>query len=186
MLKGEKVVLREKRLEDAANDYAWRSDEELARLDAAPTLSAPFVEFLASYADELRYPSPYRHRFAIETLGGKHIGNCMYYDIDAARGEAELGIMIGDRDYWGQGYGTDAVTTLLDHVFSTTRLNRIYLNTLDWNIRAQRCFGKCGFVPVDQAKRRNRHFVLMEIYRNSWEKHTSRGGGRSPKQKQEG
>jgi len=183
VLKGKKVVLREKRLEDAANDYAWRSDEELARLDAAPTLKAPFIEFLASYADELRYPSPQRRRFAIETLDGKHIGNCMYYDIDEDRGEAELGIMIGDRDYWDQGYGADAITTLLDHIFSITKLNRIYLNTLDWNIRAQRCFQKCGFVPLERAKRHNRNFIIMEIHRSSREKGLSVKGH---KKKQEG
>lgn len=186
MLKGKKVVLREKRLEDAANDYAWRSDEELARLDAAPTLRMSFMEFLANYADELRYPSPQRRRFAIETLDGKHIGNCMYYDIDEDRGEAELGIMIGDRDYWDQGYGADAITTLLDHIFSTTKLNRIYLNTLEWNIRAQRCFQKCGFVPIEQARRHNRDFIVMEIYRSSWERSASAKGVRARKEKREG
>ncbi|MBE0415631.1 MAG: GNAT family N-acetyltransferase [Dehalococcoidia bacterium] len=170
MKKGQKVVLREKRLEDAAKDYAWRSDYELARLDAAPTLKISFMDFLASYADELRLPSPRRRRFAIETLDGMHIGNCMYYDIDDGKGQAELGIMIGERDYWDQGYGTDAITTLLEHIFNTTSLERIYLKTLEWNIRAQRCFEKCGFVPYKRVKRCNSNFIVMEIYRNSWQK----------------
>ena len=52
MLRGQKVILRGKRLEDAENDYAWRSDEELARLDAAPTMRIPFAYFLDNYADE--------------------------------------------------------------------------------------------------------------------------------------
>lgn len=186
MLKGEKVVLREKRLEDAANDYAWRSDEELARLDAAPVLKMSFLDFLANYADELRYPSPQRRRFAIDTLDGRHIGNCMYYDIDVDKGQAELGIMIGDRDYWNQGYGTDAITFLLDHIFSTTRLEKVYLNTLEWNIRAQRCFEKCDFVPVGRVKRQNRDFTRMEIYRSSWEKWASLKGDQSEERKQEG
>ncbi len=169
MLKGLKVVLREKRLEDAANDYAWRCDEELAHYDATITLKLPFADFLADYAEELRYLSQQRRRFAIENLEGKHIGNLMYYDIDEVKGEAELGVMIGDRDYWDQGYGTDAITTLLHHIFSTTTLNRIYLNTLDWNLRAQKCFKKCGFIPCGQAKRYNGTFVIMEIHRSSWQ-----------------
>lgn len=185
MLKGEKVVLRAKRLEDAANDSTWRSDEELARLDAAPPLKMSFMDFLANYADELRYPSPQRRRFAIDTLDGKHIGNCMYYDIDEDKGQAELGIMIGDRDYWDQGYGTDAIAILLDHIFSTTKLERVYLNTLEWNIRAQRCFEKCGFVPVGRAKRQSSNFIRMEIYRSSWEKSASLKGDQSEKGKQE-
>jgi len=168
MLKGRKIVVRGKKLEDAANDYAWRCDEKLADYDAAPTLRLSFADFLADYAEELRYPSRQRRQFAIENLEGKHIGNLMYYDIDKVKGEAELGIMIGDQDYWDQGYGTDAITTLLDHIFSTTTLNRIYLNTLEWNLRAQRCFEKCGFVPCGKAKRYNGTFIIMEIRRSSW------------------
>jgi len=186
VLRGKKVVLREKRLEDAANDYAWRSDEELARLDAAPTLRIPFIDFLDNYAEELRYPSPQRYRFAIETIDGRHIGNCMYYDIDEDKGQAELGIMLGDRDYWDQGYGTDAVTTLVDHMFSTMRLVKIYLNTLKWNIRAQRCFEKCDFVPAALSKRYNRDLIVMEIYRSSWEQRASLKGDQSTNRKQEG
>jgi len=169
LLRGRKVVLREKRLEDAANDYAWRCDEELAHYDAAPTLRLSFDDFLADYADELRHPSRQRRRFAIENLEGRHIGNLMYYDIDEVKGKAELGIMVGDRDYQDKGYGTDAITTLLHHIFSTTTLNKIYLNTLDWNLRAQSCFKKCGFVPCGQAKRYTGTFVVMEIHRSSWQ-----------------
>ena len=169
MLKSRKVILREKRLEDAANDYAWRCDEELAHLDAAPVQKLPFTDFLADYADELRYPSRRRYRFAVDDLEGKHIGNLMYYDIDEGKGEVELGIMIGDRDYWDQGYGTDAIITVLHHIFTTTALKRIYLHTLNWNLRAQRCFEKCGFVTRGQKKRHNGTFVVMEMHRSAWE-----------------
>ncbi len=170
MLNGKKVVLREKSWEDVTNDYAWRSDDELARLDAAPPLKIPYMEYLFEHATELSTPSERRCRFAIESLDGKHIGNCMYYDIDKKKGQAELGIMIGDRNYWEQGYGTDAVTVLLDHIFSATSLNRVYLKTLNWNVRAQACFHKCGFVPCGQVKKRSNDFVTMELTRNNWER----------------
>jgi len=170
MLKGKKVVLREKRWEDVTNDYAWRSDDELARLDAAEPLKIPYTEYLFEHATELNSPSERRRRFAIESLDGKHIGNCMYYDIDKKKGQTELGIIIGDRNYWEQGYGTDAVTVLLDHIFSATSLNRVYLKTLNWNARAQACFQKCGFVPCGQVKKRNNNFVTMELTRNNWER----------------
>lgn len=186
MLKGKKVVLREKRLEDAANDYKWRSDEELARLDAAPVLGIPYIDFLESYADELRFQGSQRRRFAVETLDGRHIGNCMYYDIDADKGQAELGIMIGDRDYWDQGYGTDVITTLVGHIFNTSSLERIYLNTLEWNTRAQRCFEKCGFVPAGRSKRYSHDLVVMELYRSSWRKGASLKVDQSANKKQEG
>jgi RimJ/RimL family protein N-acetyltransferase len=118
----------------------------------------------------MRYPTPNRQRFAIETLDGKHVGNCTYYGIDETKSEAELGIIIGNRDYWNQGYGTDAITTLVNHIFQQTKLNRIYLKTLETNARAQRCFEKCGFAPYGHLKRDGYNFVLMELNREEWEK----------------
>jgi len=171
MLRGQKVLLREKRQEDAYADYRWRTDEELARLDATIPLKLPLTEFLTYYAEELEYPTPRRRRFAIESLeDNKHIGNCMYYDISFNAGEAELGIMIGDKDYWGKGYGEDAVNTLVDHIFDTVKLKRIYLHTLEWNVRAQMCFQRCGFQPYAHLKRNKRKFIAMEILRENWER----------------
>jgi len=162
---GNKVRLREKRLADATVDYVWKIDPELNQLDAAPLLTISFQQYLSDYTRELRYPPPTRKRFAIETLDGKHIGNCTYYGIDKAKGEAELGIMIGDRNYWDKGYGANAVTTLVNYIFQYTKLNRIYLKTLASNTRAQKCFAKCGFTPYEHLNYDGYNFVLMELYR---------------------
>ncbi|HUT96550.1 MAG TPA: GNAT family N-acetyltransferase [Dehalococcoidales bacterium] len=170
MISGDKVKLREKILADAANDYAWLVDAELAELDAAPLPTTTFPQYLADYTGDLRYPSTTRYQFAIETREGKHIGNCTYYGIDNDKGEAELGIMIGDRDYWDRGYGTDAVAALLDYVFGHTRLNRLYLKTLIYNTRAQKCFARCGFTPYGHLNKDGYSFILMELHRNQWEK----------------
>ena len=93
----------------------------------------------------------------------------MYYDIDLRRGEAELGIMIGNRDYWSLGYGTDSVNALLGNIFTTTTLDRVYLHTLDWNVRAQRAFAKSGFREVKKVRRSGLDFLLMDIRRTDWE-----------------
>jgi RimJ/RimL family protein N-acetyltransferase len=167
MIAGRKVVLREKRISDAKDDYAWRSDPELARLDAAPPLRLSFSKFMLTYSEELQHSSPRQRRFAIETLDGKHIGNCMYYDIDKEKGEAEIGIMLGERSYWDQGYGTDAITTLTRHAFEEAGLKRLYLRTLSWNLRAQKCFEKCGFLSCGHILRGSNNFLFMELKR-SW------------------
>ena len=177
MIIGSKVKLRDKNLGDALNDYTWRTDPELAWLDGAPLLTTTFSRYLADYASELRYPSLTRHRFAVETLDGKHIGNCSYYNIDETKGEAELGIMIGNRDYWDKGYGADTVTTLVNYIFQQTRLRRIYLKTLDSNSRAQKCFKKCGFTPCGHLVRDGFSFTLMEISRKQWQERQAEGMG---------
>ena len=170
ILRGKKVVLREKRLDDAYQDYLWRTDKELARLDATQPLTTRFSSYKAFYADELQFPMPHKYKFAIDDMQGRHIGNCMYYDLDPYRGQAEVGIMIGDKEYWGQGYGAEAVRLLVRHLFNVEGLRTVYLHTLEWNHRAQRSFEKCGFMARDRVRRDGKTFVLMELSRARWER----------------
>ena len=181
MIRGQKVVLREKRLDDAWQDYAWKTDPELARLDATLPLEVPFKTYLLTYAEELDRRADTRGRvFAIETLDGKHIGNCCYYNVERVRKEAEVGIVIGDPAYWDGGYGTDAVRTLLDHTFLQMGLKKVYLHTLVWNTRAQKCFRKCGFSECGRVVRSGYDFVLMEMKRPDKLHGAARSGTSAP------
>ena len=167
-LRGGRIILRDKRPTDAENDYRWRSDPELARLDAAIPLTMSFERYLKLFEDQMKYPTPGSHHYSIETLDGRFIGNCMYYDLDTVNREAELGIVIGDRDYWSDGYGYDAVTTLLHHMFTIRNLKRVYLHTLEWNDRAQKSFSKSGFNVVRPVRRMAHDFILMDVLRDDW------------------
>lgn len=169
MIIGSKVVLREKKLADARKDYSWETDPELAHLDAVPPETIAFSFYLSEYTRGLRNSSPTSYRFSVDTLDGKHIGNCSYYNTNEAKGETELGIMIGNRDYWDKGYGADAITTLVNHLFQQANFDRIYLKTLQTNTRAQKCFQKCGFSQYGHFDRNGFSFVLMEIYRKQWQ-----------------
>lgn len=168
MIFGEKIILREKTFADVWNDYKWDTDPELAHLDAVQPVNINFSEYVSDYTIELRNPLPTSKRFAIETPDGEHIGNCSYYNINESKGEAELGIMIGNRNYWDKSYGTDVVGTLVNYIFCQTTLNRIYLKTLTSNTRAQKSFPKAGFTPCGQMSRNNYDFILMEIFRKQW------------------
>ena len=156
-------------MEDAEADYSWRIDPELASLDATRPVTLSLKEYLRYHRDDVRYPSPWSVRMAIDTHDGKHIGNCMYYDIDAEKSQCELGIMIGDRNYWSKGYGTDVVKTAVTHIFQTTELERIYLHTLTDNYRAQKSFAKAGFTAICEKQRDGYKFIFMEIRRTMWE-----------------
>jgi RimJ/RimL family protein N-acetyltransferase len=167
-ISGKNVVLRDKTMEDAGDDYRWESDPELARLDATSPVSGTFARYLTDYAEELRNPFSSSCRFGVDTLDGKHIGNCAYYNISERHAETELGIMIGDRDYWNKGYGVDVITALLDYIFENTRMKRVYLKTLADNYRAQTCFRKSGFKPYVRLVRDGHDFLFMEILRREW------------------
>ncbi len=168
-LRGARVVLREKTVNDAWNEFQWRTDPELSQLDAALPLTMGYDEFLKLYREQLRYPLAWAKPLSVDTLDGAYIGNCMYYDVDVVHKTAEVGILIGNRSYWNGGYGFDVVVTLIDHIFATTGLNRLYLHTLKWNKRARRCFEKCGFHTVRMVRRIQREFVYMEMLREEWD-----------------
>jgi len=85
-------------------------------------------------------------RFGIVTLDeGVLIG---VESLEGARPEsrsASLAIMIGDRRYWGRGYGTDAVRTLCRFGFEMMNLHRVELEVFPENLRAIRVYERVGF-----------------------------------------
>jgi RimJ/RimL family protein N-acetyltransferase len=165
--RGTRVLLREKRLGDAPDDYRWRTEPDLSRYDAALPLTVTYQEYLALCREELLYPSPYRRSLAIEDEAGRHIGNIMYYNIDTLQQEAEVGITIGERQHWGQGYGTEAVRLLVEYLLGRMGFRRLHLKTLAWNRRAHRCFEKAGFAECGGAHRGGNEFIFMEL-RREW------------------
>ena len=166
---GEKVRVREKRVEDIRNEYMWRVDPELSRLDATRPMTMSYEDFFRYSKEEMQFPNYRSKRLAVENLEGVHIGNIMYYDLNMQNSQAELGIMIGDKGYWSSGYGTDTVNTLVRHLFTILELDRVYLHTLSWNYRAQASFAKSGFKLVRNVKRGGQDFILMEVLRSDWE-----------------
>ncbi len=86
----------------------------------------------------------------------------------------ELGIIIGEKSAWDQGFGTDVVRTLLRHAFDTLNLNRVVLRVFETNLRAMQVYKKIGF--VEEGRLRQDHFidgkyvdvVIMGILRVEW------------------
>jgi RimJ/RimL family protein N-acetyltransferase len=175
---GKLVRLREKQLEDAAQDFEWRSDPELATYDAAVPIAMSFRSFVATFTDELEHPGPHRRSYVVEDREtGRHIGNVMYYGYDPARRDAELGITIGDREYWSRGFGSDAVHAMLGYLFDELGLQRVYLHTLTWNDRAKYAFQRAGFRPVREVHRGGYDFVLMDIRAEEFDRDPVDAGG---------
>lgn len=169
LARGQLVVLREKTITDAERDYEWRRDPELATFDAAKPYGGSLPEYLAIARDEIAYPSRYRRTIAVEDFDGRHIGNVMFYNADYGRREAEIGITIGLRDYWSRGYGTDLMRTFIAYLFEELSFERIYLKTLDWNHRAQKCFEKAGFHRYGASRRGEYNFILMDVRRQEFD-----------------
>ena len=88
--------------------------------------------------------------------GWKLIGSLAFINIDWRNRASEFGIMIGDKTYWNQGFGTEAVQLLVKHGFNTLNLNRIYLHVFENNPRAIRAYEKAGF--IHEGRKRQAEF----------------------------
>ena len=168
-INGNKVVIRPKKPSDAENDYRWQTDHELSALDAMTPSTMSYREFYREYINWLRHPYAGRITFGVDTPGGKHIGNCVYYNIDEVNQETEIGIMIGNREYWSKGYGTDTISTLIDYIFQNLKFKRIYLKTLVNNFHAQKCFEKCGLTACGHRDQEGYKFLLMDMSFARWQ-----------------
>ena len=82
--------------------------------------------------------------------------------INHAYGTAELGIMIGEAEYWGKGYGTETVTLLLSYAFTALNLHNVMLDTTSYNERAIRAYRRAGFREI--GRRREAKRIAGKVY----------------------
>jgi RimJ/RimL family protein N-acetyltransferase len=95
--------------------------------------------------------------FAIEEkVSGLHIGNCSLDKINWERESCEMGIVIGDKNNWNKGFGSEAVKTITEFAFRKLGLQSVQLNVYKYNRRAIRVYRKCGF-KLKGIEKRN-HF----------------------------
>ncbi|MBL7063833.1 MAG: GNAT family N-acetyltransferase [Anaerolineae bacterium] len=145
MIVGKKVRLRPIERDDLPRFVEWFSDPEVRR--------HLLVYLSFSLAQEERWFENLLERLerqetvtlAIETAEGVHIGNIGLHRINWKDRNAELGIVIGEKGYWNQGYGTDAIRTLLGLAFREMNLHRVFLQVDADNGQGIRCYEKAGF-----------------------------------------
>jgi len=151
MIEGKLVRLRAVEPSDAENLYRWINDREVTQnLMARYPYSLAWEEDWAKGAAKAADFS--EARFAIDTLEGVHIGNSGLHNGRPEDRHAELGIMIGEKEYWNRGYGTDAIATLVRFAFEQMNLNKVTLGVFEFNDRAHAVYTKLGFVEEGRAR----------------------------------
>lgn len=97
------------------------------------------------------------------------IGNTGLHDIDYASGTAEFGILIGETDAWGKGFGTEAATLMVSYGFDVLGLHNIYLQAYSNNPAGLKAYERAGFRRIGvwrEAKKIGRSrvdVILMDI-----------------------
>jgi RimJ/RimL family protein N-acetyltransferase len=176
MIIGKRVRLRAIERSDLPRFVEWLNDPEVNRgLSLIIPLSSVQEE---SWFESMRSKPNEEHPLGIEVqtpTGWLLVGNLGLMDIDWKNRLAEVGIFIGEKRYWNQGYGHDAMVLMLRHAFLNLGLNRIFLRVFETNPRAVHSYEKAGFVHegrMRQAKYQDGKFVdvlLMSVLHSEWQ-----------------
>ena len=91
----------------------------------------------------------------VDSENDEAIGSLSLMNVNLMQRKAELGIVIGDKNYWSKGYGSEAILLLLDHAFNVLNMNSIMLLVSSLNKRAIKCYEKCGFKEFGRRRMDN-------------------------------
>jgi RimJ/RimL family protein N-acetyltransferase len=160
MFTGSLVTLRPHSSADDDNAHRWLNDMEAARLlgDRYPRSRAA----TRPRVDVDRMPSFDAVRFGVDTRDGRHIGWVNLFDTSPESRSAQLGVFIGEREYWSRGYGSQAVALALDFAFDEMNLHRVWLQVWSFNPRAIAAYRKLGF--IEEARLRRDLYAMGEYH----------------------
>lgn len=152
MLNGPRVRLRAITRDDLPRMCEFNNDlaVELAG-GGDPPLPQSLARLQAEFDQDAAKGGRDKTFFAIEA-DGKLVGGCGLFNASPTHQTAELGIGIGDRDYWGKGYGRECVRLLLNYAFRHLNYRKVWLRVHGRNGRAIRAYQACGFVEEGRQR----------------------------------
>lgn len=150
---GEKVALGPQTKAHAALMARWCNDFEVA-LYSGDDLRPTVPEFYdAEYEKHSKEWPTHQTAFTIfERATFRPIGFAEWRHIDAARRTADYGIVIGEKDCWGKGYGTETTVLMLEYAFTVLNLHSVMLTTYAYNARAIGAYTRAGFREIGRRR----------------------------------
>jgi len=152
-LRGEKIDLRELDTRDVDGNYIqWINNQEITQyLETGffPTSVESGVEYVEKMAgnDDVLFLA------IVDKQSREHIGNIKLGPIDWIHRRAEIGILIGEKDFWGQGIATEAIRLLAEHAFRRLNLHKLTAGCHNENVGSKKAFKKVGF--TEEGRRVN-------------------------------
>ncbi|MFD1068020.1 GNAT family N-acetyltransferase [Oceanobacillus locisalsi] len=145
LFESERVRLRKMTKEDAELYHKWRNDVEVMHstspfLDVYPLKATEdFVEYAILGSETSK------GYMLVDKERDISIGIVSFVHMDYKNRNAECIIDIGEKQYWGRGYGEEGLTLLLDYAFYELNLHRVSLRVFAFNKRAIQLYQKIGF-----------------------------------------
>jgi RimJ/RimL family protein N-acetyltransferase len=172
---GELVRLRRVDPErDSADRMRWMNDDVTREyLGARPQRFSQ--EEIRKYLESCAASTDPTLEFAVETPDGRHIGGACLRGFNHVAHSAEFGIVIGEAEFRGKGYGTDITRLLVRIGFEEFNLNRIWLTVHEQNLPGIRAYEKAGFTKEGLLRShgyqhgRYYNMYMMSILRDEYE-----------------
>jgi RimJ/RimL family protein N-acetyltransferase len=175
MIYGERIRLRAAERGDIPTFVAWLNDPDVRQF---LFLNLPLsVTEEEQWFETMQKTPPAEHVLVIEIKiedGWKAIGNTSFMGIDWLNRLAEIGIFIGEKSFWNQGYGRDTMLLMQKHGFETLNLNRIWLRVYEPNVRGIHAYENAGFQHEGKLRQaifkdgRYYDVLLMSVLRKEW------------------
>jgi len=144
----------------AKSEVRWQRDSEFGRLADSKVVHLFSEKKLKEWAEKRfeKGPQPERYPFSVRTLAEDKLIGFLGLYLELIHSEAWVGIAIGERDFWGKGYGTDMMNVCLRYAFLELGVQRVSLALNSYNPRALRSYEKAGF----RLEGRTRKDILRE------------------------
>lgn len=144
-LMGDQVYLRKLTASDVGGNYVeWMNDEEVTRyLESGyfPTSS----EDVAAYVEDQSRSDDVVFLSIVERGTDDHVGNIKLGPINWIYRRSKIGLIIGEKEKWGSGYGTAAVELLTEHALRQLNLHKIVAQCYEPNVGSKAVFEKAGY-----------------------------------------
>jgi RimJ/RimL family protein N-acetyltransferase len=172
---GKKVILRPVEESDLPLFQKWMNDYDVTQY-LARILPAS-IKDEQEWFERISKPSGDDVSLAIlDCKTKKLIGSLGIHKINHVSKTATTGTAIGDKSYWGKGYGTEAKMLLLEFAFNELNLRKIYSEVIGYNKRSISYAKTCGY--VEEARLPNHYFkkgrywdqVILAVYKSPWQK----------------
>jgi RimJ/RimL family protein N-acetyltransferase/SAM-dependent methyltransferase len=172
---GQHVALRSLEMSDGAAFHRWFADRDVVRYSMTMwQLPMSQVETDAWLERQLNDKETLTLGI-IERETGQLIGYAGISGMSRINRRGEYYILIGEKDCWGKGYGTETTKLIVEHGFNSLNLNRIMLTVSASNIGAIKAYSNAGFVKegvMRQVHYRDGHYhdeLVMAILRSEWD-----------------
>ncbi|MEM1268941.1 MAG: GNAT family protein [Bacteroidota bacterium] len=145
LLRGARVQLTALQLDNIHTHFEWNNDPELNYYDSEiPHQEESFREFKGRFEQFLRARTD-GYDFEIHSEGNGLIGVAYIGRVDSHNRHCAIGLTIGDRAYWGQGYGREVLALLLQHCFEQLGMHRVSAEAFEYNDAWRRLVQWAGF-----------------------------------------